>query len=288
VSAVAPELWRWHWRPDVVLVLLLLAAGYAVGWSRLRERGHARLAPVWRLAAYLTGVGSVGIALVSPVAELAHVLFTAHMVQHQLLLMVAPVGLLLGNPLPYFAWALSPRYRWIAQTALRQRSPIRRGLDLLTWLPVAGGVYTANLWLWHLPAAYEAALRSGLVHDLEHLAFFAAAMLFWWPIVNPAPRSHWPRGGLYYGARVGYLIFATGQNTLLGAVIGLTERLLYPSYAAGGGLFGLGPVDDQALGGGMMWSGGHMYLVAILVLLWQAMESESRRPVPASAKAPPR
>src|SRR5262249_7907866 len=191
-----------------------------------------------------------------------------------LLLMVAPVGLLLGNPLPFFAWALAPRHRWIAREALRHGSPLRRALAILTWLPIAGGLYTANLWLWHLPVAYEAALHSSVVHDLEHLFFFATAILFWWPIVNPAPRSRWPRGGLYYGARIGYLIFATAQNTLLGAAIGLTERVLYPSYSPGRGLFGLEAVDDQALGGGIMWSGGHMYLIAILVLLWQAMEAE--------------
>jgi cytochrome c oxidase assembly factor CtaG len=97
----------------------------------------------------------------------------------------------------------------------------------VTWLPVAGLLYTANLWLWHHPLAYEAALRSDPIHDVEHLAFFGSAILFWWPLVNPAPRRRWPSGGLYYGARIAYLILATAQNTLLGAIIGLTERVLY-------------------------------------------------------------
>jgi cytochrome c oxidase assembly factor CtaG len=270
--------WPWHWRLDVPLALLVLGAVYVTGWGRLRAQGHRGLASGWRLAAYLGGLLTVGVALLSPVASLAHVLFTAHMVQHQLLIMIAPVGLLLADPLPCLAWGLPPRLRRLVQSALVQRSPIRRALDWLTWLPVAGGVYTVCLWGWHLPAAYEAALRSGVVHDLEHLAFFGAAVLFWWPLVNPAPRRHWPRGGLYYGARIGYLVFATAQNTLLGAVLGLTERVLYPSYAAGSGLFGLSPLDDQALGGGIMWSGGHMYLLGILLLLWRAMETEERAP----------
>jgi putative membrane protein len=142
---------------------------------------------------------------------------------------------------------------------------------------VAGLVYALALWGWHVPAAYEAALAHPVAHDLEHLSFFGAAVVFWWPVVNPAPRSRGPRGGLYYGVRIGYLVLATAQNTLLGAILGLTERVLYPSYARDSGLFGLSPVDDQALGGGIMWSGGHMYLVAILVLLAQAMAGERDR-----------
>jgi cytochrome c oxidase assembly factor CtaG len=279
VSGLSEALsWPWHWRADVPIALLALGAVYVTGWRRLRARGHGQLAGRWRLAAYLGGLLTVGVALLTPLASLAHALFTAHMIQHQLLIMVAPVALLLADPLPCLAWGLPPRLRRLVQAALVRRSPVRQALDWLTCLPVAGVVYTACLWLWHLPAAYEAALRSGVVHDLEHLTFFGAALLFWWPLVNPAPRRHWPRGGLYYGARIGYLVLATAQNTLLGAVLGLTERVLYPSYTPGPGLFGLSPLDDQALGGGIMWSGGHMYLLAILVLLWRAMEAEERAP----------
>jgi cytochrome c oxidase assembly factor CtaG len=85
-----------------------------------------------------------------------------------------------------------------------------------------------------------------------------------------------PRSALYNGVRNGYLILATAQNTLLGAVIGLTERLLYPSYAAAPRLFGLSPLEDQALAGGIMWSGSHMYLIAILALVGQAVGAETR------------
>jgi putative membrane protein len=273
-----PELWHWHGRPDVALVLVALGTVYAIGWWRLRAQGHRNLAPRWRLAAYLGGLLAVAIALLSPVAGLAHMLFSAHMVQHQILLMVAPPCLLLGNPLPFVVWGLPVTLRRLVRGPLRSHGRLRRAFGFMTWLPVAGVVYTVSLWAWHVPAAYEAALRSGMVHDLEHLAFFGAAVLFWWPIVNPAPRQRWPRGGLYYGVRIAYLIVATAQNTLLGAILGLTERVLYPSYAPGRGLFGLSALDDQALGGGIMWSGGHMYLVAILVLLWQAMDAEGRSP----------
>jgi putative membrane protein len=271
------ELLEWHGRPDVALVVVTLAVVYTRGWARLRRQGHQSLATGWRLVAYLAGMVSITVALFSPVAHLAHVLFTAHMIQHQLLLMVAPPCLLLGNPLPFILWGTPLTLRRRLAPALTAGSTFRRGLGLVTWLPVAGLLYTANLWLWHHPLAYEAALRSDPIHDVEHLAFFGSAILFWWPLVNPAPRRRWPSGGLYYGARIAYLILATAQNTLLGAIIGLTERVLYPSYAQGGKPFGWTAIDDQAFGGGIMWSGSHMYLIAILILLWQAMESEGRR-----------
>jgi putative membrane protein len=278
-----PHLWQGHWRPGVSLLLLALGAVYLGGWWRLRRQGHHALAPVWRLAAYLAGLASVAVALLSPLEHLAERLFTAHMVQHQVLLMVAPPCLLLGNPFPFAMWGLPPALRRTGRRVLLESSPPRRALRFLTWLPVAGLLYTVNLWAWHWPPAYEAALGSHLVHDLEHLAFFGTAVLFWWPIINPAPRRRGARDGLYYGVRIVYLVLATAQNTLLGALLGLTERILYPSYGhvgAGGPLFGLSPIDDQGLGGGIMWSGGHMYLVAILVLLWHAMDSEGRGRVP--------
>ncbi len=268
--ALDPALFHVHWRPDVGLPLVALAAVYLTGWRRLRRRQRS-LAPAWRLVAYLGGLATIAVALLSSLHDLAERLFAAHMVQHQLLLMVAPPALLLGNPFPYAMWGLPSRARRTLRRFLVEGRPARRVLRRLTWPPVAGLVYAVVLWGWHWPAAYEAALGAPWLHDLEHLTFFAGALLFWWPVVDPAPRTGGRRGGLYYGMRIAYLILATAQNTLLGAVLSLTERVLYPSYAHDAGLFDLTPLEDQALGGGIMWSGGHMYLVGILVVVWRAL-----------------
>jgi len=274
---VAGPLGHWHWRPDVALGLAGLAAAYGLGWRRLRRLGSPRLAARWRLAAYWGGLAAVALALLSPIDHLAESSLSAHMVQHQLLTMAAAPLVLLGNPVPFALWGLPPRARRRLGAALARHSPARRALRGLTWLPVAGGLYTLSLWGWHVPTAYEAALSNGLVHDLEHLSFFLTALGFWWPLVNPAPREPAARGGLYYGLRIAYLVFATAQNTLLGAVIGLTERVLYPAYGSREPhLFGLSALEDQSLAGGIMWSGSHMYLIAILVLVGQAMRAEER------------
>jgi cytochrome c oxidase assembly factor CtaG len=269
----------WVWRPAVLLVLGVAGALYLRGWLRLRRTPRTRgAAPAWRLTAYLAGLLSVVVALCSPIEALAELSFTAHMVQHQLLLMVGPPLLLLAEPFPIVLWGLPSRLRRRLGVLVAHAGPVRRALRTLTWMPVAGALYTLTLWGWHYPPAYEAALRYPVLHDFEHLTFFGTAVLFWWPIVNPAPRLRRLSTGVMYGARIGYLILATAQNTLLGAVLGLAERAFYPSYAAAPRLLAdWGPVDDQSFGGGVMWSGSHMFLIAVLLLLHRAMESEGRK-----------
>jgi cytochrome c oxidase assembly factor CtaG len=228
--------------------------------------------------AYLGGLASVAVALLSPLDSFADFLFTAHMLQHQILLMVAPPLLLLGDPFPVVLWAFPGAWRRRLGAVFTRTGPGRRAWRILTWMPVAGVLYVGNLWAWHWPAAYDLALRHPAVHDLEHLAFLGSAVLFWWPVVNPAPRLHRLTTGAQYAYRIGYLVLAAAQTTLLGAVIGLAEHLLYPFYAAAPRLAFLpwSPLDDQAFGGGVMWSGSHMFLVGILVLVSRAMDAEGR------------
>jgi cytochrome c oxidase assembly factor CtaG len=141
-------------------------------------------------------------------------------------------------------------------------------------MPVAWGVFVVTLWAWHLPAIYEAALRHELLHDLEHVSFFGTALLFWWPIINPAPRL---RRQIPYGFRIVYIVAAAFQNAALGFAVGVTERVLYPSYAAAPRVWGLSPLDDQAFGGGIMSEGGMMFLIPLLILLWRWLNEEERR-----------
>src|SRR5262249_21341689 len=174
----------------------------------------------------------VGPALCRPPGFLAVLSFTSPMVQPQLLMMTAPPLLLLGAPFPLILWALPPRLRRRVGGLVSRPGLVRRVLSTLTWMPVAGTLFTVALWGWHHPRAYEAALRYPVLHDVEHLAFFGTAVLFWWPVINPAPRFHHLTSGVMYGARIGYLVLATAQNTLLGAVFGMAERVFYSSYAA--------------------------------------------------------
>lgn len=260
----------WHSRPDVLLVLFLLGTIYTSGWLRLRNRSsHA--APTWQLALYLLGLTAIFLALISPIDTLASALLSMHMVQHLLLLMIAPLFFLLANPLAVFLWGLPGRIRRRVGRLLARGSLFRRGLWALTLMPVTWSLYVIDLWAWHHPLLYQMALRNDWIHDLQHLLFFFTALLFWWPIVNPAPRLH---GIISYGFRIVYLIAATLQNTLLSMAIALPERVLYPFYTILPRLRDLSPINDQALAGGIMWVSGHMYLIPILVLVYRMLTRE--------------
>jgi cytochrome c oxidase assembly factor CtaG len=264
----------WRWRTDVIVVLAVLAATYVTGWRRLRTR-DARSAPAWRLALYVAGLGAIGVALLSPVATLGSLLFSAHMVQHELLTMVAPPLLLLGNPLPAVIWSLPARWRRAARALLAPGAPVRRGLRLLTFMPVTWPLYVGTLWLWHWPAAYEASLRSELVHNVQHLSFFLTATLFWWPIIDPAPRLH---GHVHHGIRVAYVVPAAMQSQALGLIFAfLSTRVLYPHYLAAPRLWGLSALQDQSASGIiMMQVEGMVYLATVLVLVARMLAHEER------------
>ena len=250
-------------KTGVAFVLVTVGAVYVRGWRRLGEAGYAP--PPWRLALYVLGLATVAVALLSPLDDLAVQRFWAHMGQHLLLVMVAAPLLMLGNPLPLVLWGLSRGARRGLGGTLRPGARLRTALSMLTFLPVAGVLHWATVWVWHLPFLYDAAVEHELVHAVEHAMFFMTAILFWWPIVQPAPHLR-PRP--HPGFQILYLLSATAQNTALGMALTVPERALYPHYARLAATLGVSAVDDQMLGGGLMWSGGHMYLLPILVILY--------------------
>ena len=255
----------------VVLGLLAIGAAYARGWRRLRGADYA--APRWRLALYALGLATIAAALLSPLDDLAAQRFSAHMGQHLLLTMVAAPLVVLGNPLPFVLWGVPARARRAIGTTLRRGAPLRTALWALTFLPVAWILHVTTVWVWHLPFMYDAAVEHELLHAAEHATFFWTAILFWWPIVQPAPRLRPPP---HPGFQILYLLLATAQNTALGMLLSVPERAYYPYYVKTAAALGISAVDDQLLGAGLMWSGGHMYLLPILLILWGLARDAAR------------
>lgn len=275
---------RADWRLEVLLPLLILVSAYALGQWRLARRAPRTIAP-WRVASWAVGVLGVAAALLSPLDTLAEALFSAHMVQHILLMLVAPPALLLARPFPALLWALPARVRAGAGRLLAPGTRGRTLVRALTSPAVAWLLYALVLWLWHLPTAYDAALGDRLLHDLEHIAFFGSALLFWWPIVAPAPRVRPPAA---HGFRIVYLVLAAFQSGLLGLLLTLSPWVLYQSYGETAGLWGFTPKEDQALGGVVMWAvGGAIEMLAVLILLYRHLAAEDRPAVPARRPAPP-
>ncbi|GAB4542008.1 MAG: cytochrome c oxidase assembly protein [Anaerolineae bacterium] len=270
----------WDLRAEVILSLVLAGSLFARGWWRLRRRtnGQAALATGWRLAAYLGGLVILGLALMSPIDVLGGQLFFMHMIQHLLLVMIVPPLLLIANPLPFFMWGLPGRLRRQVGSALNRRTRVRRILYVLTAPGLVWMAFVAVFLGWHDPNAYNAALRSDFVHDLEHMTFFSTAMLYWWYVIGAGPRLRSPSRA----ARLAFLLVTVPVNMAAGVTISFASQPIYTYYTSVPRLWDISVMLDQMIGGVIMWiPGSMMYLLAALILISQLVQTEANKaPLP--------
>jgi cytochrome c oxidase assembly factor CtaG len=256
----AASLGGWSLEPAVLGLTAAAAAVYLVGWAALARRMPERFGAA-RPAAFAGGLVALLLAVCSPVDALGRQLLQAHMIQHLMLMVVAPPLLWLGAPVaPLLLGLPRPARRVVA--ALLAARPARAMMRALGDPRVAWLLFSAAFWLWHLPALYELALRSDAWHHVEHACFFATALAFWRPVISAWPaRRAWPEW-----AMILYLLLAEAQNTVLSAILTFSDRVIYPFYAGSGQLEGLSALDDQALAGVIMWVPGS--LAFALPVLW--------------------
>jgi cytochrome c oxidase assembly factor CtaG len=279
----APEphdLWTaWTFEPAVVAGLALACAIYARGVHALwRSAGRGRGIAPWRVACFGAGLLALVLALVSPIDAVATALFSVHMTQHMLLVVVAAPLILLGDPGTATLWALRIEERrrlgawWGARRALPALWRVLR-------LPlVAFTLHVGTLWAWHVPSLYDAAIGNDWVHAAEHASFFLTALLFWYPIADPHPRRR-------YGVGVATLyLFAAGlQGTLLGALMSFARHPWYLAHYGTTAAWGLTPLEDQQLAGLVMWiPAGLVYLVALVPTVLPVLRSTDQLAAPAS------
>ena len=249
--------------------LLVTAAIYARGWRILAGRAPLRFGE-GRLAAFFGGLGVMAFALASPLDALAGRRLSAHMTQHQLLMMLAPPLLWLGAPVAPMLLGLPRWIRWPVVAGLASRVG-RTTADVISHPAFAWISFAVAFWAWHTPRLYELALRSHAWHHLEHACFFATAMLFWRPVILAWPaRSPWPRWTM-----VPYLLLADLQNTVLAAILTFSDRVIYPAYATAPRAGAISALDDQSMAGVIMWVPGS--LVFLFAAVWLAMESMNER-----------
>lgn len=234
---------------------VLTAGAYLV--AARRARGW----PVRRQAAFLAGLGTVVVALGSGLARYDDRLLSAHMVQHLLLLLVAPLLLLAGHPLE-LALRAAPR---AARPRLgRALGRLARGCGPVSCLVVFYAVVPAT----HLPGFYDSALRHPAVHDLEHLLYLAAGGLMWWPLLDVDPVRSRRLSGL---GRLVYLLAAMPSMAVVGAYLNRHASLVYPAYGPPARTLGVSALTDQQNAGAIMWAIGNTIMV--LVGLWAAVGS---------------
>ena len=261
----------WTWDPLVAAALALAAALYARGARRLTTRAESLAAlRWWEIAAFVGGWLALFVALVSPLDALSDLLFSAHMAQHELLMIVAAPLLVLGRPFVVALWALpgAARARVGAWTRARAWRAAWRGISGPLFALLAHGF---AVWVWHLPSWHQAALRSEGVHLVQHLCFFWTAALFWWAVV------HGRYGRIGYGIAVVF-VFATALHTsVLGALLTFATRVWYPLYGERARAWGLTPLEDQQLAGLIMWVPAGVLFMVIGLALFAAWLGESER-----------
>lgn len=262
---------EWSFPFLINFALLLTAIAYLRGWLHLRK-ARPPMFSVPHLAAFLTGVFALWVAIGSPLAAFDDLSLSVHMVQHLLLMAVAPPLVLLGAPaLPLLHGldaqvvrrSLGPLLRW----KLVQRAGRFLAHPVTCWLTA-----TIALFAWHVPAAFDLALGRDLWHEVEHVCFFATSLLFWWPVVQPYPsKAIWPRWTIPI-----YLFFGMMPCGVLGAFLCFSDRVVYPAYSAAPNIFRMTPLDDQVFAGALMWVfGTFVYVVPAVIITARLLSSET-------------
>jgi cytochrome c oxidase assembly factor CtaG len=250
----------WTFDPLQLAPVVLAALGYGMRVRTLRRRGTRT--PAWRILLFSLGIALLLLAFASPVAAIGEEeLFSFHMVQHVVIGDLAPLCLLAGLTGPI----LRP---------LLALPPVER-LRVLAHPAVALPVWALNLYLWHMPFLYEAAVRHSFVHALEHVCFFTAGLIVWLPVLETLPAPEW----FGTGAKLAYIACVRVVETILGNVFVWSGAVFYGVYAEGDELWGISPLQDQGLAGAVMMIEGS--LVTIVALSWlflrMAQEGELRQ-----------
>jgi putative membrane protein len=264
----------WEFDPGVIAAIALSLVLYFIGLRRLWRASHtgggiSRGEAAWYFAGWLALV----IALASPLHPWGEVLFSAHMTQHEVLMLIAAPLMVLGRPMLAFLWAFPLRARKTL-ARITSSTPWQKAWFVISAPLAAWFIHAAALWVWHFPSLFQAALHSNFVHALQHLSFFLSALLFWWAVIHGRQRISG------YGAAVLYMFTTALHSGLLGALLTFAGTAWYPDYKATTWEWGLTPLEDQQIGGLIMGiPAGLAYVIAGLALFVGWLRESERRTV---------
>lgn len=263
----------WTLAPGPIVVLVAVALAYALRFRRTRAAANAHAthqgvlyarrheAPRWRAACFALALLVAAVALISPVDRLGEQIFTMHMVQHLLLLDIAPILGILGLT------------RVLLRPVTRRLMDVERAAGPLGHPVFAALLYIATMAVWHVPALYDAALEHAAVHVAEHVTFALAGALYWWHLLSPIPGRHRLTG-------MGPVLYMVGTKVgvgLLGIAITFAPDALYAFYESRGDVWGMSPATDQQVAGALMAVEQSLIMGAALAWLFVQMLGESQR-----------
>ena len=263
---VAGTIWtHWHAHPDALIGLAALQGAYLLGVGPLRERyGLADEIEPRQIATFTVGVLVIFVSLVSPLHVLSdQYLFSAHMLQHVMLTLIAPPLLIIGTP----DWLLRP---------LLRPNLVFRMARLFTHPILAFATFNIIFSLWHMPSLYNLSVTNHGVHIGEHLLFIATAVLMWWPLTSRMPEL--PR--INYPLQMAYLFLLSVAQIIVFAAIVFASEPLYEWYVNAPRMWNLPPLADQQIGGIIMKIGGAILFLTLFVIIffrWFNEEEEKRK-----------
>jgi putative membrane protein len=262
---------------DIATLLLLGSVGalYYRGLVRLGDRDVVR--PWYETAAFAGGWLALVAAVLPPLDSYAIRLFSVHMAQHELMMLVGAPLVTIGRPVPICLWGVPDRWRPAAAAVFQGRWMLG-GWRVLTVPVVAWALHGLTIWIWHLPALYDAAVASEGIHALQHAMFVGTAVFFWYGL------AYGRYGRLGYGAGVFYVFTTLVHSGILGALLTFASTPLYPIYQAPAAVLGIDPVADQQVAGLVMWVPAGIVLTLLGLALFAAWLGEAERrsmPTPA-------
>jgi putative membrane protein len=262
----------WNWDPWILASLALALACYGAGLLRIASSVRAKLFGAFRWISFVAGIATLFVVLISPLDGLDDELFSAHMAQHMVLMLVAPPLLVFGRPGLVWLWAFPLPVRrligriWMHTGLAHLCHEI--GSPALIWMSGS-----AALWFWHLPGPFAWSLASEPVHALEHICFFSTSLLFWSLVLEPLAKRR-----ISYGTAIIFVVTFGLQMGFLGALLTFAGHPLYAAYSQTTERWGLSPLEDQQLGGVSMWIPAsliHLTTLGFLVAAWM-QEDENR------------
>jgi len=260
IARMSPDA-SWTTDPGPIVLCALAGGLYAQRWRAARLQAGKRAAPGWRAVSFAAGIVCVLASLISPLDRLAEQIFAMHMVQHVVLLDIAPILLLLGPT------------RAIMRPLTRGLAPLERAVGPLGHPLVAVVAYITAMWIWHVPALYNAALEHPLVHVFEHVCFASVGLLYWWHLIGPV-RSRLRVGGM---GPVVYMLVTKLLVGLLGIGLAFSPHALYDFYSRQPDFWGLSAGNDQAVAGLVMALEQSIVMGIALAVLFSRMLGESER-----------
>lgn len=258
----------WTFDPWIVLPIASLSLLYAVGSIKLSRRARHSGQVRWKTLYFCGGILSLAGALVSPLHWLGEHLFTFLMIEHEIVMAVSAPLIVLARPVGLILWGLPGRVRR-RLGAVMQAPLVGRSWDWCTGATNATILHGIAIWGWHLPFLFDAAVTDTAMHRLQHMSFFATAVLFWWAVL-------WKSN---YGAAAWHIFVTMIHTSLLGALMALAPHVLYVAQTQTALAWGLTPLEDQQLAGMIMWvPAGTIYAAAAMTMLaiWIRRSGERR------------